>query len=331
MESIESKDTERRAFMGGKGLWVYGLHVDSLVDQIGNLGFPKQVITDPLALAAHSKVVRPISYKTQRRAVREARRIGIADDIGAQQLEMFGFADREFTGTFAGALGIEISYFLRNKRFHQSPLSLMDYGIMFQTGWFGHIVNQIALTRPTLLGPTVNQMNIDKVLGKDRSLLGSLADKTIPGYNNLEDIQDFFLKLMKYNDDLTEEVDAIRQYIKLTDRGRQFFTLKIDHTKGVGCPVARSSTVVSLQDHGLLDGVGALDRCSSDISTRKRYRLTEPSAYTPIDRVLWYWGDYVLRYANYLLSFSHDQETRYKLLPSGQIGSDGFLCPSIVS
>ncbi|MBP6005937.1 hypothetical protein KA531_03510 [Candidatus Saccharibacteria bacterium] len=332
MKSPESKATERKKFLSGPALWTYGFHVGSLVEQIDNLSFPKQAITDPLLLAAHTKVVRSISYRTQHRAVREARRLGIADDKGANQLEMFGFADREFTGAFAGALGIEISYFLRYKRFNQSPLSLMDYGMMFQTGWFGDIVNQMALTGPTLLGPIVNQMKIDRVVGKNRSLFGSLADKSIQDYKKIEDIQDYFLELKNDTDDSIEGVDAIRQYIKLTNAGRKFFISKIDHTKSVGCPVARSSTIVSQQYYFLLEELGALDRCSSGkVLTQGNYRLTEPSPYTPIDRVLWHWGDYVLRYAGYLLSLTNDQETRSKLLPSGQIGSDGFLHPSIAS
>lgn len=288
----EGSERTRREIHSNLSPAIYSHHARKhLIPDIKVLPFTEVTHTDPLELAMDSSVRGGLVIDHL-----EAREFAKADGIrGIRRFNVFesGYGDRFFTGLFAGAVGRVVSQTLKQKGLIDDPLSLLDYGRMFQTGWFGNIANQMALTRPALL-----QREFEEAYKRGPLYMPNFESELKQPLLNIE-----------------AEPESGLHIATLSDSAKRFFRKELREAtaKSVGCPVARTSFTASskqaefLAEHGHLGESSGYYVDQDHVSANGRVKLSR-DVYTVIDDALWQWGDYVERYAKVLLERGCDPE-----------------------
>lgn len=141
----------RKCFHGKLSPAIYSRHArEALVPDIHELSFPRQPELNPLKLAIGVGEKLRLTDDTR---IELAQENGVAAaTMGRFNVYKYGYGDRHFALLFAGGIGLDIGKLVQeDKKLINDPLSLMDYGKMFQTGWFGSLANQMALTTQGIL------------------------------------------------------------------------------------------------------------------------------------------------------------------------------------
>ncbi len=262
---------------------VFSKHArETIIPDIVYLDFPPIAILDPKALAESIYVRDELEY-SQDQASDAAQESGINGIWYERGIFYQGFGDRNFTSLIAGSVGNHISNILLHFNAISEPLSLMDYGKLFQTEWFGDLMNSMALTgqgelAPALRHPTGGIPKLSKELELEDDIIVSLRDKETG--------------LFKF---------------VLDETAKRELRARIDRKTSVGCPVARTSffatpeQVQFLEDHGHLETsgeepVGSGFYKDHELAANGLIKLRQ-SERTAIDDVLFAWGNYITRYA----------------------------------
>jgi len=282
MSSAALVVSSRKEYHGCISPAVYSRHArEQLIDDIANLSFPRKTITD-LGVLATSPVVKDALSYSKARAKSEAQKNAVYAFTGDPDLSIYGhgYADRHFVPLFAAGIGKDIGGFFGLE------LSMMDYGKMFQTGWFGDIAQQMALTRLGQYQPALNRS-----VG---STSGTPLLRRAFGFTG-----------QSYTAEV--EPESGLQIVKVTREAKTFLRSQIERQKSVGCPVARTAFAASKAQVEFLEEHGHIGESSGFYVDEQESRESgvvklSQGAYTAIDDVLWQWGDYVNRYASYLLA-----------------------------
>lgn len=272
----------RKELHGNVSPAVFTRHArEVLAPQIENLDFPSQPTTDPLKLAESRPVKEALAYSNSR-AELAAKESGISEEVSGIWVFHHGFGDRHFVPLFAGGLGKTIDYRLLDEGLTHEQLSLKDYSRMFQTGWFGTIANQVALTRVGEIQPNIEEHN--------RLNLGAISSDIVG--QPLE---------------FVEEPESGLMVVSVNKQARSILRGMIPKDESVGCPVARTTFSAKPSQVEFLEEFGHLGESSGFVADEENLTAgglmkVSQGAYTAIDDVLLAWGNYVDRYANSLLS-----------------------------
>jgi hypothetical protein len=266
---------------------VYSKHARTdLIPTISKLAFIDERITDPIDLAKRTSGA---FYLTPNQIENNAKNDGIYELAETHKIFARGYGDRNFTNNFAGWAGRNVAELIERTGLLDKPLSLMDYGKMFQTGWFGQIANQAALTGPAVFQGLVGCRGLDY----SRSELELYTKRKIEKvFDTTIDPESSLLTIV-----LTKEIKAGLRGL-------------IDSDNSIGCPVARTSFTATERQVAFLEKYNHLGPDSGyyeeeELTTSGLVKITRP-AYTVIDETLWQWGDYVSRYGTHLLGKGED-------------------------
>jgi hypothetical protein len=270
---------------------------EKIIPDIEALRFPPDLITNPLELAVAAGH-EPLAYD-ERQLRRAADKDGVLDIITDDLATSWGYADRNFTPEIAGTVGVWISDFLQRRGLIEEPLSLEDYGKMFQTGWFGEILNDMALTKRNGSLTFVHDDSAgDPHIEPD-------PEEKIRSSLELDPEDELF--------DIEVEAESGLYILGVTERVRATLRAKMTEVggdavrkeKSVGCPVARTAITATQAQADFLEEHGHLGEASGFSVNRTldsgNVLLTQ-GAYTAADDVAFHWGDYVSRYATHWIA-----------------------------
>lgn len=266
---------------------------EKIIPDIEALQFPPDLITDPLELAVAAGY-KSLEYD-EKQLRKAAKKDGVLDIVTADLATSWGYADRNFTPQFAGAVGVWISDFLQRNGHITEPLSLEDYGKMFQTGWFGKILNDMALTKRNGIVTFVYSGRAGT------PYIDSDPEKKMRRFLELDPEDELFdLEMTEsglYAPSVTEKVKASLR-AKITEEPKGVS----QEEETVGCPVARTAIKATQAQVAFLEEYGHLGEASGFSVNRTlnsgKVLLTQ-GAYTAADDVAFHWGDYVSRYAQH--------------------------------
>ncbi len=279
---------------------VYSRHArQEILADMSKLRFPNEAIIDPLQLALSKEVRYSLDY-SRKQAKAHAKKAGMTDVLFGHSVHLYGYGDRHFTAEFASGLGREVSDFLQAKEVITNPFSLRDYAKLFQTGWFGDMLNQCAITGIGMLQPYYDHHG--RRLFKN-GFLKPAKPKDNAQQNNAADYEPYATEI---------DPDSSLAIVRLTKEAKMILRANMSKPIGVGCPVARTAIkatraqvdFLESEDHMELSGFWADER---QMATEGMVKLCQ-GPYTAIDDVAWQWGDYVDRYARSLLATGHNQE-----------------------
>lgn len=290
----------RKELHGSISPAVYSEHArEVLISDIDALPFPNLLTIDPLDIANSSTVIKALGIERSE-ALHLAQAAGVLHAVDGSNFSVFhyGYGDRHFTPLFAGGIGREINDLLQRDGLTTEPLSLMDYAKMFQTGWFGDIANQMALT---------NQGQFQPYFKDAQSAREGSRYSTPPHRSGWGVLQAQFEVPAGQSYRYEVEPDSGLRIIKLTHEARKALHGKIDRKNSVGCPVARTAFKTTLEQADFLHEYGHVGESSGfypsqDLSEQADGVIFYQGCYTAIDDVLWQWGDYLQRYAEHLMS-----------------------------
>lgn len=297
---------DRKDLHGNISPLVYSRHAKQyLVPKIMGLAFPDRIIFDPQELALTGTVADGLEVRDSAFGASTFSMLGEKYGVSNvhETLDVFndGFGDQHFTGMFAGGIGKLAARSLTNAGTIDDQLSLSDYGLMFQTGWFGEIANEMALTQQGLYQP----------------FLSGNTDPFKP-YYDIEFRQRFGFEASEIFDIIVDDESGLA-YCALSKTAKKALRKRIHRPSSVGCPVARTGVKVTekqmdfLEEHGHVgDNSGFYEEENSEDEDGSV--SLEQGEYTAIDDVLWAWGDYVKRFAVY--SAEIYPEFEYRLLPT---------------
>lgn len=263
---------------------VYSRHArEDLIPDIENLPFlNKDLGITNLVAIANRIGTEHLEYYVDN-VDKKAIQYGIYDRYRGIGILDYGFIDRHFTPLFAGAAGIFINNLLIKEGILTEGLSLKDYAKMFQTGWFGDLANKMALTSNGLLQPDTNSQT-----GFNFSFLENSYKKEIIPFVTEQEPESGLLIIKPSRDLLTD------------------LRFLLNKNSSIGCPVARTSFTSNETQAAFLENQGHIGETSGFVIAEESLvrdgivKFTQ-GAYTAIDAVLWTWGDYLDRYADYLI------------------------------
>lgn len=265
---------------------VYSHHARiNLVEDIGRLPFPQDMITvtSPRDLGNHPAIKNTLSYSEEvsdQLAVKD----GISDDTAEWDIFSKGYGDRHFVPLIAGAIGEDINLHLTSTGKLLSPLSLKDYSKMFRTEWFGDLMNSLALTQPGVLQSSAASIG----------LIGNIT---------------FFTQAFNHGSNpysLHDDPDTGLAVVSFNKRATTLLRSRIQRQRSVGCPVARTVFTATMDQADFLEAHGHIGENSSGfvrdehLTASGKVKFVRPEGST-IHDVLKAWGDYVERYADYLI------------------------------
>lgn len=297
-------EISRKEFHAEVGPIVYTQHSkDSLAGDMASLPFSQFDIYDLYKIATRPS----IGHSLKINETEAARSAGIK---GIEMLSVYasGFDDRHFTILFASTFGVIVSDLLEEEGVVTHPLSLLDQAKMLQTGWFGDLANQMALSAKGVWQPflhkyekyrdTSPQAKLSKFLLKYiQTTERENATFRLPV--EIEDVTDKPLSLTIDPDTGLHIVEASHEMKAILRRG-------LNKKESVGCPVARTSTITSTVNLEFLEDWGYIGEASGFASAEQqpvesgKVKLKQ-GAYTAIDDIVWLWGDYIERYGLYML------------------------------
>lgn len=296
----------RKDLHGNISPLVYSRHARRhLVPKIMGLAFPDRIIFDPQELALTDTVADGLEVRDSAFGSSLFSELGEKYGVSRvhETLDVFndGFGDQHFTGMFAGGIGKLVARSLMDSGKIDAQLSLSDYGLMFQTGWFGEISNEMALTAQGLYQPYLS--------------------------GNIEVYDEYFdssfknrFKFWPYESfDIMIDEESGLAYCALSKIAKKALRKQIHRPTSVGCPVARTGVKVTKKQMDFLeahDHVGDYSGFYEEEGSEDEDGSVslEQGEYTAIDDVLWAWGDYVQRFAAHTAAIHPEFEDR--LLPS---------------
>jgi len=292
---------DRRDMHGNISPLVYSRHARQyLVPKIMGLAFPDRIIFDPQELALTGVVADGLEVRDPQYE-KLGENYGVSNIHGYLDVFNDGFGDQHFTGMFAGGIGKLVARSLVEAGKIDDRLSLSDYGLMFQTGWFGDIANEMALTQQGLYQPFLSG-NID-----------------VNGINFDSDFMHRFNLWPHQTFDILVDDESGLAYCALSKVAKKSLRKRIHRPTSVGCPVARTGVKVTkkqvdfLEEHEHVGETSGfyIEEGSEDEDGSVSL---EQGEYTAIDDVLWAWGDYVQRFASYTAQLYPEFE--HRLLPT---------------
>lgn len=252
---------------------------ERIIPDIEALDFPDAGLCSPVRLAQYARSELNYPYMERRQLARDT---GIAELAESRYVLDHSFGSIHLTPLIASVIGMEINALLNAEDLINDDLSLEEYGAMFQTAWFGDILNDAAMTRRGIVEPAISAV-LDG--GSKKGYFGEAAGYEQNPYDILKD----------------EETGL--HSVRLKKEVKVALRAKIRHSDGSGCPVARTSFSMTrkqadyLVENEFIGGKSGYYLSERTLASSGMVLACRPDEYTPIDDVVWSWGRYIQRYA----------------------------------